>query len=140
MNARRASKPFDDTRNCVWGIEDMCILNPTLRRRYASEKKHVIKVIREEQARQKKEWEQKQQMLQDKTKDSETESDEDNSNTTYLDMGKFRSVSVCHTKGARDRALARGNEYARAQRSLRSASTSMRNLFASLRTQSGSTS
>jgi len=59
INARRASKPFDETRNCTRGIEDMCILDPTVRKRYTAEMKHVYKVIREEQARQKKEWEQK---------------------------------------------------------------------------------
>jgi len=142
MNARRASKPFDNTRNCIWGIEDMCTFNPTLHRRYASEKKHVYKVMREEQARQKKE---KQHLLQQKNQSSDTECNANNLSPTYPDMGKFRSVSACHTKGGRDRALARGNEYARVQRSLdfggtRSASSSMRNLFASFRTQSASIS
>jgi len=133
INARRASKPFDETRNCTRGIEDMCILDPTVRKRYTAEMKHVYKVIREEQARQKKEWEQKK-----KTRNT-------NKSTfppPFPDMEKFRSVSVCHTKGGRDRALARGNEYARAQqRSLglgwtRASSSSMKNLFVSFRIQS----
>jgi len=137
VNARRASRPFDDTVNCIWGIEDMCIFNPALRRRYSSEKRHIYKVIREEQARQKKEWQQKQQQ-QNKTID-----DEINKNcldSLYPDMERFRSVSVCHTKGGRDRALARGQEYARVQRSLvyggtGTASSSVKNLFISFRSQ-----
>ena len=137
VNARRASKPFDETVNCIWGIEDMCILNPSLRRRYTSEKKLIYKVIREEQARQKKEWQQKQQQ-QNKTIGDEN--DKNHFHSLYPDMERFRSVSVCHTKGGRDRALARGHEYARIQRSLvyggtRTAS-SVRNLFVSFRSQS----
>lgn len=135
VNARRASKPFDDAKNCVWGIEDMCVLNPTLRRRYASEKKLVFKVIREEQDRQKKEWQQQKQLLQEKNKDLDGECNENYISSTYLDMGKIRAISLCYTKGGRDRAVARGSEYARAQR--RYASASVRNPFASLRTQPG---
>jgi len=139
VNARRASKTFDDTKNCIWGIEDMCTLNPTLRRRYEAEKKHIYKVIREEQGRQKKEWQQKQQQQQNKTINDESNKDDFNSH--YPNMEKFRSISVCHTKGGRDRAHARGNEYARVQRSLvyggiRTSSSSVRNLFVAFRIQS----
>eukprot|EP00535_Pseudo-nitzschia_heimii_P006209 CAMPEP_0197187636 /NCGR_PEP_ID=MMETSP1423-20130617/16241_1 /TAXON_ID=476441 /ORGANISM="Pseudo-nitzschia heimii, Strain UNC1101" /LENGTH=245 /DNA_ID=CAMNT_0042639269 /DNA_START=83 /DNA_END=820 /DNA_ORIENTATION=- len=136
VNARRASKPFDDTVMCIWGIEEMCTLNPTLRRRYAAEKKHVYKVIREEQSRQKRELQQKL-LQQNKTIDDQSKK---HCHLLYPNMEKFRSVSVCHSKGGRDRALARGNEYARVQRSLvygvTRTTSSVRNLFVSFRTQS----
>ena len=95
-------------------------------------------MVREEQARQKKEWQQQQQ--------NQTRNSDDNTKITspsfYPDLEKFRSVSVVHTKGGRDRALARGNEYARAQQrslglgGLRNSSSSMKNLFGSFRTLS----
>lgn len=133
INARRASKPFDETISCTWGIEDMCFLTPTMPKRNSAEKKHVFKVIREEQARQKKEMQQKQPY------------DDNNKSATsprlYPDLERFRSVSVCHTKGGRDRATARGSEYARTQQrtlglgGMRTQS-SMKNLFASFRKES----
>lgn len=144
INARRASKPFDETINCIWGIENMCIL-PAVCKRYIAEKKYVYKVIREEQTRQKKELQQQQQQQQEPQLQNRIKNGDINKSTSssraYPDLEKFRSVSVSHTKGERDRALARGNEYARAQQrslglgGLRNPS-SMKNLFASFRTQS----
>lgn len=133
INARRASKPFDERSNCIWGIEEMCYLTNTIPKRNIAEKKHVFKVIREEQARQKKEWQQKQKNSEN---DKETESPR-----RIPDLEKFRSVSVSHTKAGRDRAANRGTEYARSvQRSMALGGTrstsSMKNLFASFRTQS----
>jgi len=133
INARRASKPFDERINCIWGIEEMCYLTPIIPKRNIAEKKHVFKVIREEQARQKKEWQQKQQ------KKTENENDTD-SQRRVPDLEKFRSVSVGYSKAGRDRAVARGIDYARSvQRSLGVAerrSSSRKNLFASFRSQS----
>lgn len=136
INARRASKYFDETVNCIWGIEEMCCLTSVIPKRNIAEKKHVFKVIREEQARQKREWQQKQQKRKTTDNDNITDS------PRYVpDLEKFRSVSVLHTKGARDRGAARGQEYARAaNRGLglggQRSQSSMKNLFASFRTQS----
>jgi len=136
INAKRASKFFDETINCIWGIEEMCHLNPVVPRRNLAEKRKVFRVIREEQARQKKEMQQKQQ-------DEENKDENTPSPRLYPDLEKFRSVSVSHTKGGRDRASARGSEYARAlQRGgfglggVRTKQPSMKNLFASMRKQS----
>lgn len=133
INARRASKPFDERTNCIWGIEDMCYLTSVIPKRNLAEKKHVFKVIREEQARQKKEWQQKQK------KRSENDNNAD-LQRRIPDLEKFRSVSVGHSKAGRDRAITRGTEYARSvQRSLGvggTRSSSRKNLFASFRTQS----
>ena len=112
----------------------MCILNPSTRERHMAEQKYIYKVIREEQARQMKDRQQRQeQEQQNQTKKRSTDNNKNRS--SYPDLEKFRSVSVYHTKGARDRALFRGNEYARAQqRSLGSIRTpTMKNLFASFR-------
>jgi len=127
INAKRASKPFDETINCIRGIEDMCILSRMTLKRYASEKKQVDKAIREEQVRQRKEWDQQQK------------NNKDTSTFSYPDTEKLRSASVYHSKAGRDRARARGIEYARYQQrsqglGLRRA-TSLKNLFASFRTQ-----
>jgi len=140
INAKRASKPVDETVNCIRGIEDMCITNPAIRRRYIAERKYVFKVIREEQARQKKEWQQQQQNQTENSDDDKNNNNKNTSSSFYPDLEKFRAVSVVHTKGGRDRALARGNEYARAQQrslglgGLRNSSHSMKNLFGSFRT------
>lgn len=120
VNAKRASKFFNETESCIWGIEEMCYLNPMVPRRNLAEKRKVFRVIREEQARQRKEMEQRQQNGEDATLPR-----------LYPDLDRFRSVSVCHSKGGRDRALARGSEYFRATRQ-----TSMKNLFLSMRKQS----
>lgn len=136
MNARRASKPFDETKVCIRGIEEMCRQDTTVRPRHDAEKKYVYKVIRDEQYRQRKEQRQKQEqqnqatMSKDKTKNSAASS--------FPDLEKFRSVSLIHTKDARDRAHARGTEYARAQQRMLGVakSSSMKNLFkAARRTQ-----
>jgi len=143
INARRASKPFDETKNCIWGIEYMCF-NPAILKKYTTEKKVVYRVIREEQARQKKECQLKPQQKQQHNQTMDNGNDKKNSSSPYPDLEKFRSVSVCYTKGGRDRALALGNEYARAQQrslglgGIRS-SSSMKNLFVSFRTQSAAT-
>ena len=114
----------------------MCCLTSVIPKRNIAEKKHVFKVIREEQARQKREWQQKQQKRKTTDNDNITDS------PRYVpDLEKFRSVSVLHTKGARDRGAARGQEYARAaNRGLglggQRSQSSMKNLFASFRTQS----
>lgn len=139
INARRASKPFDDTQYCIRGIEDMCIVDPTIGRRQTAEKKYVFKVIREEQARQKKELQQKQQeqqqqqQQQDNQNSSSNSSSSSSSTTSFPDMEKFRSASLCYTKAGRDRALARGNEWARAQQRTLGRTSSMKNLFAACR-------
>lgn len=146
INARRASKPFDETKNSIRGIEGMCMQDKALRQRYASERKYIYKVIRDEQARQKKELRQKQEQQNQTTIKEKTQrrSASSPAAASFPDWEKLRSVIVLHTKGARDRALARGTEYekyARAQRrSLGLAKTSsMKNLFkAACRTQSAS--
>ena len=120
VNAKRASKFFNETENCIWGIEEMCYLNPMVPRRNLAEKRKVFRVIREEQARQKKEMEEREQNKENGTALPRL----------YPDLDKFRSVSVSHTKGGRDRALARGSEYFRATRQ-----TSLKNLFSSMRKQ-----
>lgn len=131
INAKRASKPFDATTNCIRGIENMCILNPAIQKRNEAEKKYLYRAVREEQARQKKEWQQKQ--LQTETNGKTT------SSTPYPDLEKFRSASVSHTKGERERALARASEWARAELRnqglgrTRMLSSSKKNLFGSFR-------
>lgn len=130
INAKRASKPFDETINCIRGIEEMCILSKMTLKRYASERKHVYKAIREEQARQRKEWDQQQKNKKD---------NKNTSTLSYPDMEKLRSASVYHSKGGRDRARTRGIEYARYQQRSQGLvarrATSLKNLFSSFRTQ-----
>mmetsp|Transcript_2279 Transcript_2279/g.5214 ORF Transcript_2279/g.5214 Transcript_2279/m.5214 type:complete len:264 (+) Transcript_2279:189-980(+) len=144
LNARRASKPFDETKYCTQGIEDMCIQDVAIRQRNNTEKKYIYKVIRDEQARQKKEKEQEQK--QDPEQQNQlgmkfkTKTRYPFAFVSYPDEEKLRAVSLHHTKGARDRALARGIEYARAvQRNGGIArGPSMKNLFkAACRTHSG---
>jgi len=90
MNARRASKTFDENKYSIRGIEHMCYSDPNYRRRQTSERKYAYKVIRDEQNRQKQ-------------------------ICSYPDIEKIRSLSIPHTKNGRDRAISRGNEYARQQ-------------------------
>lgn len=127
INARRASKPFNETKNCIRGIETMC-MNPKLRQRYTAEKRYVYKVIRDEQTRQRKEQQQKRNQ-QNETIEVNTK----RNSSSYPDLERFRSISLPYTKSSRDRAIARGNEYARSQHGssgpLRSRSPSMKNLF-----------
>jgi hypothetical protein len=102
INAKRASKVFDEEKCSIRGIEHMCSYasgDPNYRRRQTSEKKYLYKVIRDEQNKQ-----QKQNCTSTK-----------NPYTKY-DMDKFRSVSLTQTKNGRDRAISLGNEYAREQR------------------------
>jgi hypothetical protein len=101
INAKRASKVFDEEKYSIRGIEHMCSYasgDPNYRRRQTSEKKYLYKVIRDEQNKQ-----QKQNCTST------------NPYTKY-DMDKFRSVSLTQTKNGRDRAISLGNEYAREQR------------------------
>jgi len=90
MNARRASKIFDEDKYSIRGIEHMCYSDPNYRRRRTYERKYAYKVIRDEQNRQKQ-------------------------NCSSPDKEKVRSLSIPHTKNGRDRAISRGNEYARQQ-------------------------
>mmetsp|Transcript_34858 Transcript_34858/g.39787 ORF Transcript_34858/g.39787 Transcript_34858/m.39787 type:complete len:310 (+) Transcript_34858:77-1006(+) len=90
MNARRASKIFDENKYSIRGIEHMCYSDPNYHRRQTSERKYAYKVIRDEQNRQKQ-------------------------NCSFPDIEKIRSLSILHTKKGRDRAISRGNEYARQQ-------------------------
>jgi len=106
INAKRASKVFDEEKYSIRGIRHMCSHasgDPNYRRRQTSEKKYLYKVIREEQN--------KQQQKQNCASSSSTK----NPYTKY-DMDKFRFVSVTQTKNGRDRAISLGNEYAREQR------------------------
>jgi len=104
INAKRASKVFDEEKYSIRGIRHMCSHasgDPNYRRRQTSEKKYLYKVIRDEQNKQ-----QKQNCASSSTK---------NPYTKY-DMDKFRFVSLTQTKNGRDRAISLGNEYAREQR------------------------
>ena len=123
----------------------MCIVDPVVRRRQTAEKKHVYKAIRDEQARQKEQQREKQQQQnQNNGNNINNNNNSASSSSSFPDMEKLRSAILCHTKGGRDRALARGNEYARAQQRTLGlggrksiTSTSMKNLFlAGCRTQS----
>lgn len=105
INARRASKSFDQVRNCIWGIEERCLVDQAVIKRRATEKKHVYKAIRDEQSRQKKERRRNLANGEVFTKP--------NSSSSTANMEKIRSACMCYTKGARDRAVARGNQYAR---------------------------
>lgn len=142
LNARRASKPFDETTVCIRGIEDICSQDTTLRPRLDAEKKYVYKVIRDEQGRQRKEQRQKQkreQQNQATVSKYKNRNSAASSASSYPDLDKYRSVSLIHTKDARDRAHARGIEYARAQQRMLGVAkpSSMKNLFkAARRTQS----
>ena len=88
INAKRASKQFDEIKYSIQGIEHMCLVDTKIRKRRIAEKRYVYRAICDEQNKQKQ-------------------------SCSYPDMDKFRSVSLIHTKGERDRALSRGNEYAR---------------------------
>lgn len=119
LNSRRASKPFDETKYCIQGIEDMCIQDVAVRQRYDTEKKFVYKAIRDEQARQKKEQQQQQKQKQEQQNQPGTKAKIKSRSlfapSSYPDVEKLRSVSLSYTKGARDRAQQRGLEYHRAQ-------------------------
>lgn len=95
VNAKRASKPFNERQYSTRGIEHVCEVdnaNNNSRKRREAERKHLHRAIRDEQNRQKR-------------------------TGSYPDPDKLRSASLSWTKGERVRALARGAEYARSSRS-----------------------
>lgn len=86
MTAKRGGLTFDNTGNCVRGLETL--IDSRLSRRELCEKKALRKAIKIEEHRQKEE-------------------------NTFPDFKKFRSVSLQHTKGSTERATLIANEDAK---------------------------
>ena len=96
ISKRRAGSSFDDNdEHTSRGLEALC--DPRLARRQFIEKKEILKAVKAEESRQKK--------------DSE-----------FPNFERFRSVSVRHSNASKDRAITLAQEDARKDRS-RSTST-----------------